>query len=134
MGISESVGNVIFVLTAYTFFPYDFFAKPITKWSVGEPETEVMTDLTDYFSIVIKGALGRYYRPRTLDKEYLNAIEDDVLLILGSKDKLVGDTNKASEYASSIKNIKVKILESGHLINSEKSSDFNETVLGYFSE
>ena len=132
MGISESVPKVLFTMMLYTFYPYRIFSDPMVKWTVGD--TAEIGDTKDYFETILAGVLGRYYRPRTLAKEYLEMIDVPTLLILGEKDQLVGSPEKAKKYVSCIKDLKTVVLDSGHLINVEKAPDVNKLMLAFLKQ
>ncbi|MBN1776706.1 MAG: alpha/beta hydrolase [Clostridiales bacterium] len=129
MGVAKSVMKVILKLTFYSFYPYAVFRRSMAKWAFGNgPGLE---DATRYFHIILEGVLGRYYAPKTLEVEVLRSIKAPVLLVLGKRDSLVGDTKKAAEYAANIPNLTIKTLNSGHLINVERSGEFNQLLLEY---
>ncbi len=130
MGISTKVGKTVAIMTSYTFFPYELFAGPITNWALGDNEN--LNELEDYFSLILKGVLGRTKQPVTLKSEELEEVTVESLLILGTEDALVGDPDDAIEYASAIPNLETLTLESGHLINVEKYTEVNEALLTFF--
>lgn len=129
MGVAKSVMKVILKLTFFSFYPYAIFRKPMAKWAFGTAPG--LAEPTRYFHIVLEGVLGRYYAPRTLEAEVLQSIRSPVLLVLGRRDALVGDAAKAAAYAANIPNLTAKTLDSGHLINVEKSGEFNELVMDF---
>ncbi len=132
MGVAKSVMKVILVLTLYSFYPYALFRKPLAKWAFGESPR--LAESTRYFSIILEGVLGRYYAPKTLDTETLGGIKNPVLLVLGTRDRLVGDAEKAAAYAAHIPSLTVRTLDSGHLINVEQSAEFNDLALGFLGD
>ena len=66
--------------------------------------------------------------------EELGRVQAPVLLVLGEKDNLVGDPVKAGAYAQSIPDLRVEVLDTGHLIGVEQPQKVNELILEYFSE
>ena len=129
MGIAPSVPKVIAKLTLYSFFPYRMLRNHMTKWAFGSGEG--LENAKEYFAAVLDGVLGRYYAPATLPQDMLKKIKAPVLLMLGSRDCLVGDPQKAVEYTSYMESIQTEIFESGHLINMEKSDKVNKSIIKF---
>ncbi len=129
MGIAPSVPKVIAKLTLYSFFPYKILRKNMAKWAFGESSR--LDSAREYFSAVLVGVLGRYYAPMTTPQDMLRNIEADTLIILGKNDNLVGSPQKSVKYTSSMKNVKHIVMESGHLINMEKSNEVNNAILAF---
>lgn len=51
-----------------------------------------------------------------------------VLLFLGTKDQIVGDADFAKKTGEGFQNIRIVVLESGHLIGVEKREEVNKEV------
>ena len=132
MGVAKSVIKVILRLTFFSFYPYAVFRRPMVKWAFGASPR--LRESARYFGIVLDGVLGRYYAPRTLEPGVLSGILHPVLLVLGTRDALVGDTKKAAAYAAHIPNLQVEVLDSGHLINVEQSAAFNKLALSFLGD
>lgn len=129
MGVAKSVMKVILVLTLYSFYPYALLRKPLAKWAFGESPR--LTESTRYFHIILEGVLGRYYAPKTLEPATLRAVQTPVLLVLGVRDRLVGNAKQAAAYAAHIPGLTVHTLDSGHLINVEQSEAFNALAMDF---
>lgn len=130
MGISKGVGKTVAILTLYSFYPLEIFRQPIINWSTGS--SEAVKESVDYFRINVEGTLGRYYIPRTLAPEFLEQIETEVLLVVGTQDALVGNPEDAIKYASSMPNLSTEVLESSHLINVEKADESSDLMFEFF--
>ena len=104
----------------------------MAKWAIGTSPR--LKDSARYFNIILGGVLGRYYAPKTLAPDVLSAIRPPVLLVLGTRDSLVGDTQKAAAYAAHIPSLQVEVLDSGHLINVEQSAAFDAHILDFLRD
>ena len=57
-----------------------------------------------------------------------------VLLLLGSRDGLVGNPAKTRTLVQEIPNVRVEILDTGHLISAEMPQRFNQLVMEFIEE
>ena len=59
------------------------------------------------------------------------AIVIPVLLLLGTRDPLVGDAGRAAERASALPDLRVEIRESSHLVAAERADEANALMTGF---
>jgi pimeloyl-ACP methyl ester carboxylesterase len=118
-------------LTLFSFYPVEPFKNHIESWAPGD--TPSLDWYLRYFRLVLDGVQGRFYPPTTLKSEELSSVQAPVLLVLGEKDNLVGDPVKAAAYARSIPDLRVEVLDTGHLIGVEQPQKVNDLILGHFS-
>ena len=57
-----------------------------------------------------------------------------VLTFLGTKDKVIGDAEKAKTLAENIPDVRVEIVESGHLIGAEIPDIVNPAMHEFFAD
>ena len=57
-----------------------------------------------------------------------------VLFVFGERDNLVGDPQKAKELVQDIPDVRVKIVEAGHLMGAELPEEVNGYILEFFGK
>ena len=67
----------------------------------------------------------RVARPVALEPEELERIEVPVLLLLGTRDPLVGSAGRAAERARALPDVRVETFESSHLVAVERAEEVN---------
>lgn len=90
--------------------------------------------LRNWFFLVLHVALSRQAKPVPFTVVQFQQIKCSVLLLLGSRDGLVGDTQKTVKVVENISDVRVEILDTGHLISSEMPGKFNKLVMGFIEE
>ena len=73
----------------------------------------------------------RVARPVALEPEEFRRIELPVLLLLGTRDPLVGDAAKAARRASDLPDLRVETLESSHLVAVERADEVNALMVAF---
>jgi pimeloyl-ACP methyl ester carboxylesterase len=66
--------------------------------------------------------------------EQLQSLKAPVLLVLGEKDNLVGDPENAKTLAQDIPDLRVEILDTGHLIGVEQPDQVNALIVEFFEQ
>jgi pimeloyl-ACP methyl ester carboxylesterase len=66
--------------------------------------------------------------PKSFTPEELRSIRIPVLLLLGKRDALLGNPLKAEILANNFPNVRIKVLDTGHLISAEKPKLFNKLI------
>jgi pimeloyl-ACP methyl ester carboxylesterase len=52
-------------------------------------------------------------------------------LVLGKRDNLVGDPERTAALAQDVPNVRVEVLDTGHLIGAEPPERVNELIIGF---
>lgn len=88
-----------------------------------------------WFRTVLRSiaAPPRVGRPVALKPSEMARIEAPVLLVLGTRDNLVGDHRRAERRAASFRNVTVEVLDSAHLIGVERAEDVNDMLVRFLS-
>jgi len=103
-----------------------------SRWALGTAPA-VTERFGAWFTAVLEAVASppRVARPVALEAQEFERIELPVLLILGTRDPLVGDPAKAAKSASALPDLRVKTLESSHLIAVEQADEVNELLAGF---
>ena len=80
------------------------------------------------------GVFPHKARPTTFTPEQLQSLKVPVLLVLGEKDNLVGDPENAKTLAQDIPDLRVEILDTGHLIGVEQPDQVNALIVEFFEQ
>lgn len=73
-------------------------------------------------------------RSEAAERGELERLEMPVLLLLGTRDPLVGDGSRAAERAAAMPDLRVETLESSHLVAVERASEVNELLVGFLDD
>lgn len=80
------------------------------------------------------GVMVRVPAPTPFSPEELESIQSPVLLVLGAKDNLVGDPERAKTLATHIPDLTVEVVQTGHAINVEDPAGTNRLILDFLQE
>lgn len=70
--------------------------------------------------------------PMPFSAEQRQQLKIPVLFVFGSRDNLVGDPVKAESLVQNMKNVKVEIIDAGHLMAAEKPKKINKLIIDFF--
>jgi pimeloyl-ACP methyl ester carboxylesterase len=132
MGITPlSLGSMLRMMVA-SLLPRPSITQRTSRWALGT--APAVTDrFGGWFTAVLEAVASppRVARPVPLRPDELQRIEMPVLLVLGSRDPLVGDAQKAAERASSLPDLRVEVLDSGHLVAAERAHEVDALMLEF---
>jgi pimeloyl-ACP methyl ester carboxylesterase len=132
MGLTQLTRGSIAMMGISTMYPFQFLRNSVAKWALGSSPA-CHRKYGDWFNAIMKGTIPSIAQPVPMTTEQKRRMKLPVLLFLGSKDKIVGDAEKARSVAEDYPNIQIEILESGHLIAVEHAEKVNK-VLSVFVE
>lgn len=84
--------------------------------------------------LLMAGMTPRKAAPIPFTAEQRQSLDVPVLLIPGEKDNLVGDPENAKTLVQDIPDIRVEVLDTGHLIGAEQPEQVNELILEFFEK
>ncbi len=128
-GTHLSVMRILFT----SMFPIDPVQKSATEWAFGDNPV-ILKEVGDWFALILEGVISRQGRPQPFTQEQLKSLKMPVLLLLGTKDGLVGNPENAIQFVKDIPSIQVEILETGHLVSAEKPDLFNQLVIDFIEK
>ncbi len=129
MGYGGTNASVLRILLT-TMFPVKPLHESTLRWAFGD-DPKVREAVGEWFRLILEGVISRQARPRPFSPEELKKLRLPVLLLLGSRDGLVGNPRNSMRAAQDIFDISVEILDAGHLISAERPEEFNRLVLEF---
>jgi pimeloyl-ACP methyl ester carboxylesterase len=93
-----------------------------------------MRSFGEWFRITMKGLIPTPIPPKSLRPEDLQKIKAPTLAYFGTKDGVIGDAEKAKQLAENIPDVRVVIVESGHIIGVELADRVNTEIVDFLEE
>jgi len=128
-GTNSSVLRILFT----TLFPLQPIQDSATRWAFGD-DPDINRAVGEWFSLILKGVISRQARPQPFTRGQLRSLDLPVLLLLGERDGLVGNPDKAGQHVQGMADIQVEVLDTGHLISAEEPDRFNELVIRFIGK
>jgi pimeloyl-ACP methyl ester carboxylesterase len=135
MGITPlSLGSMLRMMVA-SILPRPSVVERTSRWALGTAPA-VVERYGAWFAAVLAAVASppRVARPVALERGELERLEMPVLLLLGTRDPLVGDASRAAERAAVMPDLRVETLESSHLVAVERASEVNELLVGFLGD
>jgi pimeloyl-ACP methyl ester carboxylesterase len=132
MGYAGTERTVVRIILA-TMLPFRSIQDSTFRWAFGD-DSGVREACEEWFRLVMTGVIPKQARPKTFSAEQLQTLKCPVLLVLGQKDGLVGDPQKAQRLAEIIPNMRSVIVNTGHAIGVEKPEETNSLINDFFEE
>jgi pimeloyl-ACP methyl ester carboxylesterase len=129
MGYGGTNTSVLRILLT-TIFPIKPFHAGTLRWAFGD-DPRVRAAIGEWFRLILEGVISRQPRPRPFSDDELASLDCPVLLILGGRDGLVGDPERSKRAVRPIRDVRIEVLDAGHLVGAEKPDEFNRLVLDF---
>lgn len=133
MGMTPATGETALRIMLAQFYPFGPVKASTARWALGE-DAKVLQESDEWFQIVMGGMVPKVSLPVVFTPEQLRTIEVPVLLVIGTRDRLTSDPEKVKELANNVPDIRIEVLDSGHLIGIEKADTVNEMVPAFFAQ
>jgi len=124
MGLTQLTGGSIFMLGVASMYPFQFIRDYVAKWALGTDEY-VNSKYGDWFNQIMVATIPSVAMPVPMTKGQKQEMDLPVLLFLGTNDPIVGDAETARETAEKYPDIRIEVLESGHLVSVEHAGYIN---------
>lgn len=128
-GTTESIVRIMLV----QFFPLKPIRESTIPWAFGD-DPQVVDEFGEQLRLLMAGVTPRKARPVHFTAEQRQSLEVPVLLVLGEKDNLVGDPEAARDLVQDVPDIRVEVLDTGHLIGAEQPEKVSALILKFFEE
>jgi pimeloyl-ACP methyl ester carboxylesterase len=125
--------STVFRIILVSFFPLKPLQEDTVRWAIGD-DPGVLEACGEWFWTLLDGVMSKQARPQTFAPEQLQTLEVPVLLVLGQKDNLVGDPEKARELAQNIPDVQVEVLDAAHAIGVEQPEQVNALIDEFFGQ
>jgi len=132
MGLTPATGTVALKLMIGTLFPIQLSKDAMYHWALGDNPV-VHEACGEWFRAILDGAGRKGPPPLTFTPEQLQQIKTPVLLVLGTKDALVGAPEKVIPLAQNIPDIQIEILNTAHGIWIEEPDTVNSLIQRFLS-
>ena len=127
MGLTQLSGKSFMMLSIAIMYPFDFIRDKVTRWALGE-DPYIAEKYGDWFNVILRGTIPSVAQPVPMSTEQKSNMDMPVLLFLGTKDPIVGDIESARQLALEYADIRIEVLESGHLVAVEHARYVNSVV------
>jgi pimeloyl-ACP methyl ester carboxylesterase len=131
MGYTGAVKSSLRIMFAQ-FFPFKPIQDSTFKWAFSN-SAELKEDFEEWFRLLMTGYNPAKVIPLPFSAEERQSLQVPVLIVLGTRDKLVGDPVAARELVQDIPDVRVEVLETGHLIAGEQPEQTNALLLEFFA-
>ena len=132
MGYGSTFKTVLAMIIAQG-FPIKLIQEATFRWAFGDAPN-VNESFGEWFRIYMKGLVPNPISPSTFKPEQLRKLQAPTLAYFGIKDGVIGDAQKAKTLAENIPDVKIEIVESGHVIGAELPEVVNPAILGFFQD
>jgi pimeloyl-ACP methyl ester carboxylesterase len=133
MGISPPRAIMGIRMIMSQLFPKKRRLMRSVNWALGD-NPAVQNFSGEWFLTMMEGVIPRVALPRAVKPVHLQSIEAPVLLFLGTKDNVVGSSKKAERRAAKMEDIKIEILDTGHVPGIEKADVVNSHIIKFLND
>jgi pimeloyl-ACP methyl ester carboxylesterase len=135
MGITPLGLTAMLRMMLASLVPAESIARWTGDWALGT-HPAVAEGYGVWFSTVLRSMATppRVARPVALTPDEVHAIAQPVLLVLGDRDHLVGDSRRAAAVAAAFPKVRITTLPSGHLLGVEQSDAVNSLLVPFLEE
>jgi pimeloyl-ACP methyl ester carboxylesterase len=130
-GANESIVRIMFA----QFFPLKPVQRSTFKWAFSDSD-KLIEEFGEWFTLTMNGYAGFTVRvaPSMLSAEQRQSFEMPVMFIFGTRDNLVGDPEAAKALVQDVPDVRVEIVEAGHLMGGEVPEECNQLILNFFGK
>jgi pimeloyl-ACP methyl ester carboxylesterase len=129
-GATESIIRIAFA----QFFPLKSVQRSTFLWAFSDSD-KLIEEFGEWFTMTMTGYTGGTIRvaPAMLSAEQRQSFQMPVMFIFGTRDNLVGDPQAAKELVQDVPDVRVEIVEAGHLMGGEIPEECNQLILDFFA-
>jgi len=128
-GATQSIMRIMFA----QFFPLTPIQDSTFSWAFSD-SAELKEDFGEWFRLLMSETFPRKVAPMPLSAEQRQSLQVPVLFVFGERDNLVGDPEAARALVQDIPDVRVEVVEAGHLMGGEQPEQVNALVLAFFEE
>jgi pimeloyl-ACP methyl ester carboxylesterase len=132
MGLTQLSSKSFMMLSIASMYPFQFVRDKVTEWALGDSPA-VLNAYGDWFNCIMKGTIPSVAEPVPMTASQKARMDLPVLLFLGTEDQIVGDVDHAREMAEEYPDIRIEVLESGHIMAVEHARYINFVVADFLN-
>ncbi len=132
MGYSGAVKSSLRIMLAQ-FFPLKPIQDSTFSWAFSD-SVKLKEEFGEWFRLAMTGYNPHKVMPLPFSAEERQSLQVPVLMVLGTRDNLVGDPEVARELVQDIPDIRFEVLEAGHLMAGEEPEQTNALILEFLAE
>ena len=132
MGYAGATKSVIRITFAQ-FFPLKPIQASTFGWAFSD-SPKLKEEFSEWFPLLMSGVFPAKVTPLPLSPEERQSIKVPVLFVFGERDNLVGNPEAAKALVQDIPDVRVEIVEAGHLMGAELSEQINALITGFFQD
>ena len=132
MGMTPQTGKTALRIMFVQLYPLKSIQKNTVEWALGTDEF-TLAESEEWFKIVLTSTMPRESHPVGFSPQQVQRLNVPILLVIGSRDALTGDPQKVIDLANNAPNIRIEVLDSGHLLGVEKAETVNPMIMEYFA-
>ena len=130
MGYSGALKSSIRIMLAQ-FFPLKLIQNATFSWAFSD-SAKLKEEFGEWFPLLMSDTFPAKVTPLPLSAEQRQSLEVPVMFVFGERDNLVGDPETARALVQDIPDVRVEIVEAGHLMGAEIPAQVNALILGFF--
>jgi pimeloyl-ACP methyl ester carboxylesterase len=130
MGYSGATKAIIRIMFTQ-FFPSRPVQDSTFRWAFSD-NTQLNEDYSEWFHLIMSGINSVKVAPLPFSAEERQSLKVPVMFVFGKRDNLVGDAEKASALVQDVPDVRVEIVEAGHLMGGELPEECNRLILDFF--
>ena len=115
------------------FFPLKFIQDSTFRWAFSN-NPKLKSEFSEWFPLVMTGYNPAKVAPLPFSTEERQGMQVPVLFVFGERDNLVGDPEAAKVLVQDISNVRVEVVEAGHLMGGEQPEQVDALITGIFEE
>ena len=129
MGYSGAIKSVLRITFAQL-FPLKSVQESTFKWAFSD-NAALRAEYAQWFPLIMNGLLPVKVAPLPFSAEQRRQITAPVLFVFGKKDNLVGDPEKAKALVQDMPDVRVEIVDAGHLMGGELPDEVNKLIIEF---
>lgn len=127
-GATETVTRIMLT----QFFPLKQVQESMLHWAFGDGP-ELNEEVGEWFRLFVTQTVPQKVAPLPLPAAQRQSLSLPVLFVFGKGDNLVGDPEAARALVQDMPDVRVAVVDAGHLMGAEAPELVNELVLNFFA-
>ncbi|NCF69202.1 MAG: alpha/beta fold hydrolase [Chloroflexi bacterium] len=130
MGYAGATQSIIRIMFAQ-FFPLKPVQERTFRWAFSD-SPHLTEEFGEWFHLIMTGLNPAKVSPMPLTAEARQSLSVPVLFVFGKGDNLVGDHEKARGLVQVNLNVRVEVVDAGHLMAAEQPKQVNALITRFF--